>query len=78
MGKLLSSPLAPVMTGFSPMMQFIHIDDMADAIVLASKKPTRGIFNVAPNDWVAYQRALEFWGCSAFPLTLWTFSNTPW
>ncbi|MCK0164003.1 SDR family oxidoreductase [Marinobacter sp. S6332] len=68
MGKLLSSPLAPVMAGFSPMMQFIHIDDMADAIVLASKKPTRGIFNVAPNDWVAYQRALEFCGCTRIPI----------
>ncbi|WP_100640513.1 SDR family oxidoreductase [Marinobacter salexigens] len=68
MGKLLASPLAPVMAGFSPMMQFIHIDDMADAIVLASNKPTRGIFNVAPNDWVAYQRALELCGCIRIPI----------
>ncbi|MBK1871731.1 SDR family oxidoreductase [Marinobacter sp. 1-3A] len=66
--KLLASPLAPVMAGFSPMMQFIHIDDMADAIVLASQKPTRGIFNVAPNDWVAYQRALELCGCTRVPI----------
>ena len=29
--------IAPVLAGFSPMMQFIHIDDMADAIVLAYK-----------------------------------------
>ncbi|MBD3656196.1 SDR family oxidoreductase [Marinobacter sp.] len=60
---LLGSHLAPVLAGFSPMMQFIHIDDMADAIVLAYGKSTRGIFNVAPEDWVAYQRALELCGC---------------
>ncbi len=52
-----------IVAGFSPMMQFIHIDDMADAIVLAYGKSTRGIFNVAPEDWVAYQRALELCGC---------------
>ncbi|HAU19737.1 MAG TPA: NAD-dependent epimerase, partial [Marinobacter adhaerens] len=40
---LLGSERAPVLAGFSPMMQFIHIDDMADAIVLAYKKPTRGV-----------------------------------
>ncbi|WP_298447362.1 SDR family oxidoreductase [uncultured Marinobacter sp.] len=68
MGRLLASPLAPVMAGFSPMMQFIHIDDMADAIVLASQKPTRGIFNVAPSDWVAYQRALDLCGCTRIPI----------
>ena len=54
---------APVLAGFSPMMQFIHIDDMADAIVLAYKKPTRGVYNVAPQDWVAYQHALKLCGC---------------
>ncbi|MHA7808394.1 MAG: SDR family oxidoreductase [Marinobacter adhaerens] len=60
---LLGSERAPVLAGFSPMMQFIHTDDMADAIVLAYKKPTRGVFNVAPQDWVAYQHALKLCGC---------------
>jgi len=60
---LLASERAPVLAGFSPMMQFIHIDDMADAIVLAYKKSTRGVFNVAPQDWVAYQHALKLCGC---------------
>ena len=60
---LLASERAPVLAGFSPMMQFIHIDDMADAIVLAYKSPTRGVFNVAPQDWVAYQHALKLCGC---------------
>ncbi|MGO1501018.1 MAG: SDR family oxidoreductase [Marinobacter sp.] len=67
-GSLLASQRAPVLAGFSPMMQFIHINDMADAVVLAYKKPTRGIFNVAPDDWVAYQRALKLCGCSRIPV----------
>ena len=60
---LLASERAPVLAGFSPMMQFIHIDDMADAIVRAYNKPVRGVFNVAPHDWVAYQHALKLCGC---------------
>lgn len=65
---LLASERAPVLAGFSPMMQFIHIDDMADAIVLAYKKPVRGVFNVAPDDWVAYQQALKLCGCTRIPM----------
>ncbi|MGB1477982.1 MAG: SDR family oxidoreductase [Marinobacter salsuginis] len=65
---LLASERAPVLAGFSPMMQFIHIDDMADAIVLAYKKPTRGVYNVAPQDWVAYQHALKLCGCKRIPV----------
>jgi UDP-glucose 4-epimerase len=65
---LLGSERAPVLAGFSPMMQFIHIDDMSDAIVLAYNKTQRGIFNVAPQDWVAYQHALKLCGCNTIPI----------
>lgn len=68
MSSLLSSENAPVLAGFSPMMQFIHIDDMADAIVRAYKKPVRGVYNVAPEDWVAYQHALKLCGCRRIPI----------
>lgn len=65
---LLASRHAPVLAGFSPMMQFIHIDDMADAIVLAYGHNERGVFNVAPDDWIAYQHALQLSGCSRVPI----------
>lgn len=68
MSALLASSRAPVLAGFSPMMQFIHIDDMADAIVLTWNKPVKGVFNVAPQDWVAYQQALKLCGCQRIPL----------
>ncbi|MDX1754897.1 MAG: SDR family oxidoreductase [Marinobacter sp.] len=65
---LLSNERAPVLAGFSPMMQFIHIDDMADAIVLAYQKKKKGIFNVAADDWVAFQHALKLCGCKRIPI----------
>ena len=65
---LLESRRAPVLAGFSPMMQFIHIDDMAEALVMAYRKPVRGVFNVAPQDWVAYQHALALCGCKRLPV----------
>jgi len=63
MSLLLMQERAPVLAGFSPIMQFIHVEDMADAIVLAFHKKKAGIYNVAPDDCVAYQRALELAGC---------------
>lgn len=68
MSLLLSSERAPVLAGFSPIMQFIHLEDMADAIVVAYQKNHPGIYNVAPDDWVSYQRALELCGCRRIPV----------
>lgn len=65
---LLSSNYAPVLMGFSPIMQFIHIDDMADAVTLAHKQRKRGVYNVATNDWIAYQDALDLCDCTAIPI----------
>lgn len=66
--SLLSSKYAPVLMGFSPIMQFIHIDDMADAVSLAHKECKRGVYNVTTNDWIAYQEALEICNCTPIPL----------
>jgi len=68
MSLLLSRRVAPVMTGFSPMMQFLHADDMASAIVAAFRGNHRGIYNVAPDDWIAYQDAVIQCGCRRLPL----------
>ena len=66
--SLLSQRFAPVLTGFSPMMQFVHVEDMANAVALAFGKNHPGIYNVAPMEWVSYVEALS--RCECRPLYL--------
>ncbi|MEQ9131452.1 MAG: NAD-dependent epimerase/dehydratase family protein [Salinisphaeraceae bacterium] len=61
--RLLAQSVAPCLSGFSPLMQFIHVEDLADAVVAALKGNRPGVYNVAPDDYVAYQDALELAGC---------------
>ena len=68
MSLLLSQKIAPVLAGFSPMMQFIHLEDMADAITLAFEKNHPGIYNVTTEDWVGYQDAVKQCGCTTVPI----------
>ncbi len=65
---LLASKNAPVLWGFSPLMQFIHIDDMCDAITIAYEKNIPGIYNVAAHDYISYQKALKESGCKIIPI----------
>ena len=39
-----------------PPSQFLHLDDLADAVALAVTARLDGVFNVAPDGWVAGQR----------------------
>lgn len=68
MSILLSRPFAPVLVGFSPLMQFLHVEDMAAAIVRAFEGNRPGIYNVAPADYVPYQEAVEQCGCRRLPV----------
>ncbi len=68
MSLLLSRRVAPVILGFSPMMQFIHAEDMAEALTMAYEQNHPGIYNVAPSDWVAYQQVLKQCGCIRIPI----------
>ncbi|MCA9694562.1 MAG: SDR family oxidoreductase [Myxococcales bacterium] len=65
---LLSRRYSPCLAGFSPMMQFLHVEDVARAICTAYRQNCRGVYNVAPEDWVPYQVALEAAGCVPVPL----------
>jgi UDP-glucose 4-epimerase len=67
-GRLLSRRWAPVLMGFNPVMQFIHVLDLADAISLLLEKPKKaGIYNLAPNDWVPYKTVLSECNIHAVP-----------
>ena len=45
---------APIRTGSDdPPVQFLHLDDLASAVVLAVQRRLAGAFNVAPDGWLA-------------------------
>ncbi len=68
MSILLSRGLVPVLIGFSPLMQFLHVDDMTDAMIAAFEQNKPGIYNVAPDDYVPYQEAVTQCGCRKLPV----------
>jgi len=39
-----------------PPAQFLHLDDLADAVLLAAEQELDGVFNVAPDGWIAGER----------------------
>ena len=39
-----------------PPAQFLHLDDLAAAVVLAAEQRLDGVYNVAPDGWVAGER----------------------
>lgn len=39
-----------------PPAQFLHLDDLADAILLGAEQTLDGVFNVAPDGWIAGER----------------------
>jgi len=39
-----------------PGAQFVHLEDLANAVVLATERRLDGVFNVAPDGWVASDR----------------------
>lgn len=63
MSRMLSQRITPCLAGFSPLMQFIHVQDMSDAVVAAFEQNHPGVYNVAPDDYVTYQDALQLAGC---------------
>ena len=67
-GRYLRAEYVPTVMGFNPMMQFLHEDDMAEAIVLAIEREARGAFNVVGPGAVPLLTAIEEVGSTALPL----------
>ena len=57
------------MSGELPSMQYLHIDDLAAAILLVAQRGVDGPFNVAPDGWVRGEDAVALLG-SSFPIPL--------
>ncbi|MCC6646654.1 MAG: SDR family oxidoreductase [Polyangiaceae bacterium] len=58
----------PTLMGFDPMVQVLHEDDLADALVRALRPSVRGIFNVAGPPPLPLSRALTILGRRSLPL----------
>ena len=65
----------PVVLGFDPMMQFIHEDDVVDAIALALAREARGVFNVVGPGAVPITLAIR--ACGGAPLRIPEFAMRP-
>lgn len=66
--KYLRMRYVPTILGFNPMTQFIHEEDVTEAIALALEKKLRGVFNVTGPGEVPIKVAIEQTGGTAVPV----------
>jgi len=70
MTRYLGRTLCPTLLGFDPMMQFVHEEDLAEAVALAVERPgAAGILNVAGDGVIPLSHAVREAGgrCVPFP-----------
>ena len=67
-GTYLKLDILPVVAGYDPMMQFIHEEDLSEAIVLALEKRLNGVYNVAGPSAVPLKTAIRAIGRTAIPV----------
>lgn len=65
---LLRQQISPYLMGFDPLMQFIHQDDAANALVAAVKQEKYGIYNLAGEGVVPYTQAIRLSGGTPVPV----------
>jgi UDP-glucose 4-epimerase len=68
MGQYLREARVPTVMGFDPMMQFIHEEDLAEAIALTVEHGLQGVFNVTGPGEVPLRTAIREAGGTAIPL----------
>ena len=66
--RYLRQPRVPTVMGFDPMMQFIHQDDVVEAMVLSLEKRLAGVYNVVGAGEVPVHTAIEAAGGVAWPV----------
>jgi UDP-glucose 4-epimerase len=67
-GEYLKQTRIPTVMGFDPMMQFIHEEDLSEAIALALEHGLQGVFNVAGPGQVPLHTAIHETGGTALPV----------
>lgn len=66
--RFFSRPVAPVMMGYDPLMQFVHESDAASALALALEKGLPGAFNIAADGVLPYTTVLALLGRVPLPM----------
>lgn len=66
--RFLGQRRVPTVMGFNPMMQFIHEEDVSEAICLTLKHQLQGVFNVVGAGEVPVHTAIEETGGEALPI----------
>jgi UDP-glucose 4-epimerase len=67
-GQYLRQARVPTVMGFDPMMQFIHEEDISEAIALALGHGLQGVFNVVGPGEVPLHTAIRESGGTALPI----------
>ena len=67
-GQYLRLARVPTVMGFDPMMQFIHEEDLSEAIALALERGLRGVFNVTGPGEVPLHTAIRETGGVPLPI----------
>ncbi|HVM14924.1 MAG TPA: NAD-dependent epimerase/dehydratase family protein [Egibacteraceae bacterium] len=63
--RTLESPRLPVVRGYTPPRQFVHVDDVATALVRAVTADLPGPYNVAADGWLATEELFALLGRKA-------------
>ncbi|HUB08048.1 MAG TPA: hypothetical protein VMB50_13645, partial [Myxococcales bacterium] len=66
--RLLGRPVVPVILGRDPLMQFLHVEDAIEALVLAVHARPRGPLNIVPPGVLPLSSVLRMLGRTALPL----------
>lgn len=74
--KYLKSSLSPFPIDYNPMMQFIHEFDMSQIISESVEKLTTGIFNIASDEILTLQDAIQIVGIKKIPAPLFLVEKT--
>jgi UDP-glucose 4-epimerase len=67
-GEYLRQQRVPTVMGFDPMMQFIHEEDVSEAIALTLQHGLQGVFNVVGPGAVPVSVAIREAGSTAWPM----------
>jgi UDP-glucose 4-epimerase len=68
LARLLRSPVVPTLLGFDPLLQLIHEDDAADALVRALHSDVNGVFNVVGEGVMSLSGMIREAGGMSIPL----------